>query len=102
VSEINFNPSVPGIGQIGKPEAAPAGGVGAGQKFGEVLKNSLAEASRLQADADKAVESLGTAKPATVAEIMTAMDKAKLAFDMLLQIRNKLLDAYNDVRQMRI
>jgi flagellar hook-basal body complex protein FliE len=102
VSEINFNPSVPGIGQTGRPESSPAGGAAPSEKFGQVLKNSIDEVSRLEADAGKAVQSLTTDHPATVAEIMTAVDKAKLAFDMLLQIRNKLLDAYNDVRQMRI
>ena len=102
MSEINFNPNVPGVGQIGRAETATATGATAGQKFSQVLKNSIAEVSNLEADANKAVEALFSGERVTVAEVMTAVDKAKLAFDMLLQIRNKLLDAYNDVRQMRI
>ncbi len=101
MSQINFNPNVGNIGKLG-------GDVGAGvartpgQKFGEVLKASIAEVNQMQADADNAREALATGKTDNMAEVMTTVKKADLAFSTLLQIRNKLLDAYNEVRQMRM
>jgi len=37
-----------------------------------------------------------------VAEVFTAVKKAELAFQTLMQMRNKLLDAYNEIKEMRI
>lgn len=98
MSRIDFNPN---IGAIGKTDStvgpAPATG-----KFRDVLKTSFVEVNRLQADAEKAINAVLTGKTDNVAEVMIAAQKADLAFKTLLQIRNKLLDAYNEVRQMRI
>jgi len=103
VSQINFDPNVAGIAGIGKTAAVDRPGTGTpGQKFGSILKTSIAEVNRLQADADNAINALATGKTDNFAEVMTAVNKADLAFKTLLQIRNKLLDAYNEVRQMRI
>jgi flagellar hook-basal body complex protein FliE len=37
-----------------------------------------------------------------VAEVLTATRKAGIAFDLLMEIRNKLMDAYTEMRQMRV
>ena len=103
MSGINTNLDFTQIGRLGRSETsstAPAGTPG--QKFGEVLKRSIAEVNRMQADADQAINALSTGKTDNVAEVMTAVQKADLAFKTLLQIRNKLLDAYTEVRQMRM
>ncbi len=103
MSQININPNLPGIGQSGLGKMGQAGTESpAGGKFSDVLKSSIAEVNRLQADADQAINALSTGKTDNVAEVMTAVQKADLAFKTLLQIRNKLLDAYNEVRQMRM
>jgi len=103
VSQIDFNPNVGNLTGVG---ADPARRTGAprtpGEPFSQVLKDSMNEVSRMQADADKAINALSTGKTDNVAEVMTAVQKADLAFKTLLQIRNKLLDAYNEVRQMRM
>lgn len=102
MSQINFNPNITQIGPAGKTGQAAETTKGESPEFGKILKDSIAEVNRLQADADKAIEALSTGKTDNVAEVMTAVQKADLAFKTLLQIRNKLLDAYNEVRQMRM
>ena len=42
-----------------------------------------------------------TGKTDNVTEVLSAVQKADLAFKMLMQIRNKLIDAYDEFRQMR-
>ena len=79
-------------------DAARAGG----KDFKQVLLESLDEVNRLQAEADGRVSALVRGDTDNVAEVFTAVNKAGIAFDMLMEIRNKLLDAYQEVMQMRI
>jgi flagellar hook-basal body complex protein FliE len=85
-----------------------AGGVGAGgagvsgASFSDMLKNSIEEVSKLQQDASQAVEDLLTQKTENVTGVMTAMEKADLAFKTLLAIRGKLMDAYEEIKNIAI
>lgn len=102
MAQIDFNPNAGRVGRTGlTPKPGETTGT-PGQKFGDVLKKSIAEVNRMQDDAEGAIEALSTGKTDNVAEVMTAVQKADLAFSTLLQIRNKLLDAYNEVRQIRM
>jgi len=74
----------------------------AGPDFKTLLMNSINEVNRLQADADQAMTNLATNKTDNVAEVFTAVKKAELAFQTLMQIRNKLESAYDEIKQMRV
>ena len=102
MSQINFNPNLTSIPGVDKIAPAQGGKPASGASFQDVFKASMEEVNRLQAEADKATSALATGQTDNIAEVMTAVRKADLAFKTLLQIRNKLLDAYNEVRQMRI
>ncbi len=104
MSEINFNPNInTGLDRLGPADKTQTDRTGApSTSFTDVLKKSIAEANQLQLDAEKAVNALSTGKTDNVAEVMTAVQKADLAFRTLLQIRNKLLDAWNQTMNMRI
>ncbi len=80
-------------------KSAAAGGAG-GSSFSEVLKNSIDEVSRLQKDASQAVEDLATGKSEDVTGVMTAVEKSDLAFKTLLAIRSKLMDAYEEIKNI--
>jgi flagellar hook-basal body complex protein FliE len=56
----------------------------------------------LQTEADAGVQKLMTGQTDNVAEVFTATRKAGIAFDLLMEIRNKLMDAYSELRQMRV
>ncbi len=79
----------------------PAGETG-GKDFKSVLLDSLDEVNRLQKQADQGVQRLISGETDNVAEVFTAVNKAGIAFDLLMEIRNKLQDAYRDIQQMRI
>jgi len=70
--------------------------------FSDVLKNSIDEVSRLQQDASQAVEDLMTKKTENVTGVMTAMEKSDLAFKTLLAIRSKLMDAYEEIKNISV
>jgi flagellar hook-basal body complex protein FliE len=79
------------------PTQAPSGA-----SFADVLKDSINEVSRLQADAGKAVEDLATGKTENITGVMTAMEKSDMAFKTLLAIRAKLMDAYEEVKNISV
>ena len=81
--------------------AAGAGGAG-GASFADVLKDSINEVSKLQQDASRAVEDLATGRTENVTGVMTAMEKADLAFKTLLAIRGKLMDAYEEIKNISV
>jgi flagellar hook-basal body complex protein FliE len=55
-----------------------------------------------QVDANKAVENLFTGGDSNPAEVLTAVQKADLAFRTMMQVRNKLVQAYQEVKDIRI
>ena len=73
-----------------------------GKDFKSVFMDSINEVNRLQAEAGRATTDLATGKNENVAEVFTAVKKAELAFQTLMQIRNKLMDAYDEIKQMRV
>ena len=85
--------------QPGSRSTGPSAG---GASFSDVLKNSIDEVSKLQQDASKAVEDLTTGKTENVTGVMTAMEKADVAFKTLLAIRGKLMDAYDEIKQISV
>ena len=91
------------IGNVASAGATPAKTAGTGgSSFADVLKNSIDEVSRLQQDASKAVEDLATGKTENVTGVMTAMEKSDLAFKTLLAIRSKLMEAYEEIKNIPI
>jgi len=88
-----------GAGGVAKTGVtAPASGPG----FADVLKNSIDEVARLQQDASKAVEGLTTGKNDDVTGVMTAVEKSDLAFQTLLAIRSKLMEAYDEIKNIAV
>jgi flagellar hook-basal body complex protein FliE len=87
-----------------KPLAAPGvSPVDAGGKtFKDYFLDSISEVNSMQSDADRAVETLMTGGDVSPAEVLTAVQKADLAFRMMMQVRNKLMQAFQEVRDIRI
>jgi len=98
------NMNISGIGPAGvgpadgNKQSAPV----TGQTFREILENSIEEVNRLQAEADAAVSRLATGETDNVSEVFSAVQKSEFAFNLLMQIRNKLETAYESVQQMRL
>ena len=82
----------------GTVQSAPADG----KSFKDVLLDSIREVNSMQQSADRAVEQLTTGGDISPAEVLTAVQKADLAFRMMMQIRNKLLVAYEEVKNIRV
>ena len=73
-----------------------------GSAFKDMLVNSIQEVNQMQQDADQAVEAMATGGDVKPAEVLTAVQKADLAFRMMMQMRNKLVEAYQEIQNIRI
>lgn len=70
--------------------------------FGQMLKESIGEVAQTQHEANRAIESLVTGKSNDIHQTMIAMEKANISFRLLMQVRNKLLSAYQEIMRMQI
>ncbi len=100
-----MNP-IRGIQPLPPSVAAPLGGrdaaTGAGKPFEQFLLESIHHVNAMQHDADQAVEKLFTGGDANPAEVLTAVQKADVAFRMMLQVRNKMVQAFEEIQNLRI
>ena len=99
---IQFPGSLPGINPASGPQAPQRTAAPEGKDFKSILLDSLDEVNRLQNEADVGVQRLITGETANVDEVFNAINKAEVAFDLLMEIRNKLTDAYQEIQQMRL
>lgn len=99
---IHIPPIVNPIGPNLPAAAAKAPVPASGQDFRSILLRGLEEVNRLQTEADQGVQRLLTGETDNVAEVLTAANKAGIAFDLLMEVRNKLTEAYREIQQMQL
>ena len=75
---------------------------GAVEGFGSFLKGAVGEVNQLHHEADQAVEALAAGRSQDVHNTMIALQKADVSFQLLMQIRNKVVSAYETVMRMQI
>lgn len=70
--------------------------------FKDMLLGSIQDVNQMQQQADQAVETLMTGGEADPAEVLTAVQKADLAFRLMMQMRNKMMQVYQEVKEIRV
>jgi flagellar hook-basal body complex protein FliE len=70
--------------------------------FASSLREQIEKASALQTDADQKLQSVLTGESQNVTEVLVAARKAQVAFSLLMEIRNKLVDAYQELQNLRV
>ncbi len=73
-----------------------------GSDFSKVLQNSLSEVNNLQVDSQKAMSDMATGEVKDLHQAAIAIDKAELSMKMMLEIRNKALNAYKEIARTQI
>lgn len=70
--------------------------------FKDVLIENLKQVNSLQQDANRAIEDLQTGKRTDLEGVILATQKADTAFRMLQSVRNKVIEAYDEMKQIRV
>ncbi len=94
IGRIQYAPPVSNSPAVGAAEGASQA------TFKEMLLDSIRQANILRQDADQAVASLGSQRGAAAADVFGAVEQTDLAFRTMIEVHNKLVQAYQEVQNM--
>jgi flagellar hook-basal body complex protein FliE len=97
IGQINPNLQMP---EIRKPDGLEKNS--GGLKFGEVLKDAIETVNELQRNSDTEIQKLMTGESQDLHATLIAVQKADLSFQMMMQVRNKIVQAYQEIMRMQI
>ena len=84
--------------QASSPDPAEAGGDG---EFVQALGDAFKRVDGLQAEADQQVAALIEGRGADVHSALIAVEKADVSFQLMMQVRNKIVSAYEEISRMQ-
>ena len=85
----------------GAAAAVPAADEAGGGSFADTLKAALGDVSQLQTNAQDAITAFLSGQPVELHQVMAATEEANLSLELLVEIRNKLADAYRSIMNMQ-
>ena len=74
----------------------------AGPSFADTLKEAVNNVNNMQLDADNKAQELATGKTDDIAGTMIAVEKADIALRAMVQVRNKIIEAYQEIMKMQV
>lgn len=87
-------------------EVAPAAAAGApgtaGPGFGEMIEAGLGEVNRQLLASQVDMQRLAVGDAQNLHEVMIRLEESRLSFQLMLQVRNRLLEAYQDLMKMQV
>jgi flagellar hook-basal body complex protein FliE len=89
-------------GAVAPATSTPRVGPSTDAGFGATLNGMLGEVNDLQQKAQDATVALAADRNVDTAQALVAIEKANISFQFALQIRNKLLEAYQEVMRMQV
>lgn len=73
-----------------------------GSSFSKMLERSLNDVDEILKNSDKKMTELAVGKSENLHDAMIAFEKADVAFKLLVQVRNKAMDAYHEILRMQV
>lgn len=96
---ISNLPAFPNLDQLG---STPTSGANDSEgNFGALLKTAINQVEELHGSAAQQVTDLLKGDRSDVHNVMIAVEKADIAFQLMLQVRNKIVSAYQEVSRMQ-
>lgn len=99
MSAISGFPPISGTAPTGA--TGPLGSESSQGGFGATLKNAMNHVDQASADSQSQVSDLLQGNRQDVQNVMIAVEKADVAFQMMMQVRNKIVNAYEEVSKMQ-
>jgi flagellar hook-basal body complex protein FliE len=94
---IPANLSIPSLGSI-----SPPGGSSGGAAFQSVFTDAISKVESFQNDAANSVNKFLSGEGEELHKVALATQQADLSFQLFMQVRNKVVTAYNQVMQMQV
>jgi flagellar hook-basal body complex protein FliE len=70
--------------------------------FSDTLRNAINDVNKFQQDANQTLINFQTGNSGSLHETMIALEKADISFRTMLQVRNKLLEAYQEIMRIQV
>jgi flagellar hook-basal body complex protein FliE len=90
------------IAQLAQPPMAKPVQMEQDENFGQMLMDAIQEVNKSQTDSRKMQEDLMANRPVEYHDLMITMERASTAMSLTLQVRNKLLEAYQEINRMQV
>ena len=91
---------IPSFGELGTASQGSGGTPSTG--FMDTLQHAISKANDIQLQASQATDALMTGQSQNVHGTMVALQEADISFQLMMQIRNKLVSAYEDIQRMQM
>ncbi|MDY6986686.1 MAG: flagellar hook-basal body complex protein FliE [Thermodesulfobacteriota bacterium] len=90
--EIPVSPTITPVGTAGQPQG----------HFGDILTTAIDQVNSLQGQAEQAVQELAAGTQKDIHGTMIALEKAEVSFKLMMQVRNKIIAAYEEMMRMQV
>ncbi|MDR1376964.1 MAG: flagellar hook-basal body complex protein FliE [Synergistaceae bacterium] len=97
VNMLHFSEPKKEEAKIAQPETSMAPGT---VSFEELLSSSMKQVNDLQLESDKMVQRLATGDVEDISEVVLASSRAEIALKMFMELRNRFVDAYQQLSRM--
>ncbi len=94
--------ALPAMPFVDNAAASPVTAGARANGFMDSLQQAISKANDLQLEADQATEALMTGQTQNIHQTMVALQEADVSFQLMMQIRNKLVSAYEEIQRMQI
>jgi len=89
-----------GVGEL--PPGLEAGAAKGGQNFGNILGELVQDVAQKGAASGQAVSGLLAGQDIPLHQVMIAMEEASVSFQLMVEVRNKLLESYQELMRMQL
>ena len=96
---MNINPVSGGLPSVASRAAAGGSGL---DGFGKALFDAVQSLDQVQQEADGKSLDLASGQPVDLHDVMISQDRASLSMNLALQVRNKLVESYQEVMRMQL
>ena len=90
------------LNTLSSPQQPAKQASGSGSSFLDTMKEAISKTNQAQLSADQSAQDLATGKSSNIHQTMVAMEEADISMRLLVQMRNKVMDAYTTIMNMQV
>ena len=88
--------------EISKKRISPSTDSSSASSFGDTLNDAITKVNDMQKDADVKMQKIASGESNNISEVMVAAEKADIALKLMMSVRNKMIDAYQEIMKMQV
>jgi flagellar hook-basal body complex protein FliE len=96
-----ISPNFGSIGSLSLPDVSKPAQTSSEGGFGDVLQGALQSVNQLSGGAEQQITNMLQGTGGDMSSVMVAVEKADVAFQLMMQVRNKIVSAYQDIEKMQ-